>query len=44
MREIYDWTKWFTELARKIAEGGETYLASAAITHFSQVEEAEEVA
>ena len=30
MREIYDWTEWFTELARKIAEGGEGYLAGAA--------------
>ncbi len=30
MREIYDWTKWFTELARKIAEGGERYLVGKA--------------
>ena len=26
MKEIYDWVPWFRELARKIAEGGETYL------------------
>ena len=26
MREIYQWTEWFTELAGKIAEGGEAYL------------------
>ena len=30
MREIYLWTEWFTELAGKIAEGGEAYLANAA--------------
>ena len=30
MREIYLWTEWFTELAGKIAEGGEMYLAEAA--------------
>ena len=30
MREIYHWTEWFSELANKIAEGGETYLADAA--------------
>ena len=30
MREIYHWTEWFSELADKIAEGGETYLADAA--------------
>ena len=26
MREIYHWTKWFSELAGKIAEGGEGFL------------------
>ena len=26
MKEIYDWVPWFRELAKKIAEGGETYL------------------
>ena len=26
MKEIYSWVPWFRELARKIAEGGETYL------------------
>ena len=26
MREIYQWTEWFSELAGKIAEGGEEYL------------------
>ena len=30
MREIYLWTDWFTELAGKIAEGGETYLINCA--------------
>ena len=30
MREIYQWTEWFTELAGKIAEGGETYLIDCA--------------
>ena len=40
MREIYLWTDWFTELAGKIAEGGEEYLAGTAITNISQVGEA----
>ncbi len=26
MREIYHWTEWFSELANKIAEGGEEFL------------------
>ena len=26
MKEIYGWVPWFRELAKKIAEGGETYL------------------
>ena len=26
MKEIYSWVPWFRELARKIEEGGETYL------------------
>ena len=26
MREIYQWTEWFSELANKIAEGGEEFL------------------
>ena len=26
MKEIYDWVPWFRELAKKITEGGETYL------------------
>ena len=26
MKEIYSWVPWFRELARKISEGGETYL------------------
>ncbi|MXW77837.1 MAG: hypothetical protein F4Z57_02385, partial [Gemmatimonadetes bacterium] len=26
MREIYQWTEWFSELAGKIAEGGEEFL------------------
>lgn len=26
MKEVYDWVPWFQELARKIAEEGETYL------------------
>ena len=26
MKEIYDWVRWFQELARNIAEGGKTYL------------------
>ena len=30
MKEIYAWVPWFQELADKIAEGGETYLAEAA--------------
>ena len=30
MKEIYAWVPWFQELAGKIAEGGETYLAEAA--------------
>ena len=30
MREIYAWVPWFEELAAKIAEGDETYLAEAA--------------
>ena len=30
MKEIYGWVPWFGELAGKIAEGGETYLAEAA--------------
>ena len=30
MKEIYDWVPWFKELANKIAEGGEDYLADAA--------------
>ena len=30
MKEIYAWVPWFQELAGKIAEGGETYLAQAA--------------
>ena len=30
MKEIYAWFPWFQELAGKIAEGGETYLAEAA--------------
>ncbi len=30
MNEIYAWVPWFQELAGKIAEGGETYLAEAA--------------
>ncbi len=30
MKEIYEWVPWFKELAGKIAEGGETYLAEAA--------------
>ena len=30
MKEIYAWVPWFGELAGKIAEGGETYLAEAA--------------
>ena len=30
MKETYAWVPWFQELARKIAEGGETYLAEAA--------------
>ena len=30
MKEIYAWVPWFQELAAKIAEGGETYLAEAA--------------
>lgn len=30
MREIYAWVPWFRQLASRIAEGGETYLAEAA--------------
>ena len=30
MREIYQWTAWFTELASKIADGDEGYLADRA--------------
>ena len=30
MKEIYDWVPWFKELARKIADGGEQYLADGA--------------
>jgi len=30
MKKIYDWVPWFTELARKIAEGGPEYLADRA--------------
>lgn len=30
MKEIYDWVPWFTELARKIADGGPEYLADRA--------------
>ena len=30
MKEIYDWVPWFTELARKIADGGPKYLADRA--------------
>ena len=30
MKEIYAWVPWFTELARKIAQGGEHYLIEAA--------------
>ena len=26
MKEIYDWVPWFRELAKKIEEGGESYL------------------
>ena len=26
MKEIYDWVRWFQELVKKIAEGGEAYL------------------
>ena len=28
MKEIYDWVPWFEELGKKIAEGGEQYLAN----------------
>ena len=30
MKEIYSWVPWFRELARKIEEGGETYLTEKA--------------
>ena len=30
MKEIYDWVPWFEELANKIADGGERYLAEKA--------------
>ena len=30
MKEIYDWVPWFKELAKKIADGGEKYLAEKA--------------
>ena len=30
MKEIYDWVPWFTELAKKIADGGPKYLADRA--------------
>lgn len=30
MKEIYDWVPWFTKLGKKIAEGGEKYLADRA--------------
>ncbi|MCY4602988.1 MAG: AAA family ATPase [Gemmatimonadetes bacterium] len=30
MREIYHWTEWFSELANKIAEGGEGFLIDCA--------------
>lgn len=30
MREIYHWTEWFSELANKIAEGGEGFLIDGA--------------
>ena len=30
MREIYQWTEWFSELAGKIAEGGEQFLINRA--------------
>lgn len=30
MKEIYDWVPWFRELAKKIGEGGERYLAEKA--------------
>ena len=30
MKEIYEWVPWFEELANKIADGGEQYLAEKA--------------
>lgn len=32
MKEIYSWVSWFRELSRKIAEGGEEFLAARACT------------